>query len=133
MAETRPKLLISVIESVIAALGGKDKDTFVKQFGDNVVMRDPYGGSEYKGKDGIKQYWDNLFNIWFYYDIRLTSYYMGGDNRIAVRWSVSGTALNNKTADFTGIAIYDFNEDRQIISIESYWNYERVLEQIKNE
>ncbi len=133
MAEVSPKLLIGVIESLIGALGSKDQDTFTKQFSPDVVLRDPYGTSEYKGLDGVRVYWDNVFKIWFYYDIRLNSYYMGGESRVAVRWSVSGTAVNNKTADFTGIAIYDFNDANKIISVESYWNYERVLEQIKNE
>ncbi|PJF44379.1 MAG: hypothetical protein CUN55_04375, partial [Phototrophicales bacterium] len=95
MAQTRPQLLVSVIETLIAALGNKDKEAFTRLFSPEAILRDPFGIREYQGLEGLQQYWDDTFKIWFYYDMRLNSYYMGGENRVAVRWAASGTALNN--------------------------------------
>lgn len=132
MAEARPKQLIGVIEGLIAALGNKDKTAYGNLFSVDAVIRDPFGGSEFKGLAGVKQHFENIFKVWFYYDMRITSYYMGGDSRIALRWSVSATAINNRTIDFTGISIYGFDVDEKIVLVETYWNYKHILDQIKN-
>lgn len=131
--ESRPKSLLNTVEAYMSALSKKDQKKLLALLTDDIIIRDPVGEHEYAGKETVTQYINALFETWFYYEMRIDNYYPGGDNRLAVRWSVSGTAVNNKTADFSGISMYVFQNTNAISSIESYWYYQRVLAQIKDE
>jgi hypothetical protein len=131
--ESRPETLLSTLEAYMGALRNKDRQQALELFAGSGIIRDPVGQSEYAGKEAVGQYLDVLFATWFYYEIRIDNYFPGSDDRMAVRWSVSGTAVNNKTADFSGISIFVFDANLRIVSIESYWHYERILAQIKDD
>lgn len=130
--DSRPKAMFATIERYMRALGDKQRDVLLGMFADTIVIRDPVGKNEHVGKEAVAAYLDSLFQTWHYYEMRTDNYFPGSEDRLAVRWSCSGTAVNNKTADFSGISIFVFEGTDTIVSIDSYWYYDRILDKIKD-
>lgn len=124
---------VATIEKYMQGLSKKDKAAVLAVLTDSAVIRDPYGQSEFVGTASIEQYLDDLFETWYYYEMRIDGYYPGGESQVALRWSVSGTAMNNRTADFSGISVFTFANPDKITEINTYWHLNRILERIKNE
>lgn len=127
----RYEQLTGLIEAFMHSLNRLDADAYVSMFTSDCVVNDPYATSKYEGESGLRQFFEGLLKTWHFFEMRADGLYQGGDDRMAVRWSVSATAKNRRTADFSGISIFVFAGDK-IASLDAYWNLQAMLQQIRD-
>lgn len=120
--------LVSVAMSYMHALNTMDLDAYLAVFSDDCILQNPYG--TVSGEAGLKQHFGDFSKIWRYFEMRADSIYPGGNDRLAIRWSVSATAQNSRTAEYSGISIFQVQGER-ITRVESYWDNENLQNQIQ--
>lgn len=131
MDKSRHLELIELVEDYMRALNTIDEDAYINVFSENCIVRDPYDKAEFIGEEGLRQFFKGVTQTWHYFEMRADNFYPGGDERIAVRWSVSATSHNRKTAEFSGLSIFSFEGDK-ISSLDAYWNIRNMLQQIQD-
>jgi steroid delta-isomerase-like uncharacterized protein len=134
MTETpkeRHNELVSLVESYVKALNSLNETNYVALFAENAVVNDPFGTAEYLGEEGLRRFFKGMTDTWRYFEMRGDKFYPGDGNRIAVRWSVSATAKNGKTIEFSGVSIFYFTKDK-ISGLDAYWHYRSVMKQLRD-
>ncbi|MBI5930766.1 MAG: nuclear transport factor 2 family protein [Chloroflexi bacterium] len=121
---------VKLVESYLKALNNFSLDQYVHLFTPDCVVNDPHGTAEYQGETGLRKFFAGLTDTWHFFEMRTDSVYPGGTDRLAVRWSVSGTAKNSKTAEFSGISVFQFAADK-IARLDAYWHLGNMLMQIR--
>lgn len=122
---------LSTVEAYIRALNNLDAEAYVGLFTPDCVVLDPYSVQEYTGEEGLRQFINGMTKTWRFFEMRMDNMFGGGEDRIAVRWSVSATAQNKRSAEFSGISIFVFNGGK-IARLEAYWNQKIMLSQIQD-
>ncbi len=122
--------LVNHAEAYVRALNGLDSEAYIKLFAPSCTVHDPYGSGEYSGADGLRKFFDGMLKTWQFFEMRADGIYPGGENRLAMRWSVSATAKNQKRAEFSGITVFVF-ESNTIVRLNAYWNLRSMLKQIQ--
>jgi limonene-1,2-epoxide hydrolase len=121
--------LVRLAEDYMRSLNALDVESYIAVFTPDCVVHDPYGGAQFAGENGLREFFEGMLKTWHFFEMRADSVYPGGYNRLAVRWSVSATAKNRKTAEFSGISVFTFSSDK-IVVLEAYWNLRTMLKQI---
>lgn len=121
---------IVMIEQYLKALNTFSLDQYLSLFVPDSAVNDPYGTTELRGESGLRKFFATLIETWHYFEMRIDSVYPGGNDRLAIRWSVSATAKNTKTAEFNGISIFQFAGDK-ISRLDAYWHLGNMLSQIR--
>ncbi len=121
---------VTIAMKYMHALNTMKLDALLAMLSGDCVVRDPYTIGQIVGEEGLRGHYEAFINIWQYFEMRADSIYPGGTNRLAVRWSVSATAQNRRTAEYSGISVFQFQNDK-ITQIESYWNHETLQKQIQ--
>lgn len=125
----RLNILKNIVEDYLRAFSARDLDKCLALFTDDCVVRSPYGEIELTGKAAWREHIEAMKKTWYYYNMRIDNFYPGDPDRIAVRWSVSATATNSKTAEFSGISIFYFRGEL-ITGLDSYWHNRWVMSEI---
>lgn len=123
--------LVTLVETYMHSLNQLNAEAYTSLFTSDCVINDPYGTSKFEGAAGLRQFFDALTKTWHFFEMRADSIYHGDKDRLAVRWSVSATAQNKRTADFSGISVFTFAEDK-IANLDAYWNLGHVLAQTRD-
>lgn len=121
--------LFQYVEDYLRAINSRQTEACLKYFSEDCLVHDPFGYAEYRGRVNLRQHFTRLYDTWRYYMIRGDSFYLGDEQHLALRWSVSATAQNSKTAEFNGISIFRY-EDEKIAQLDTYWNYRHVFHEI---
>jgi len=129
-AKERYQQQINIVEAYLRALNSMNLDDYMALFTPECVVNDPYGTQPYQGREGLQKFFNGVQETWHFFEMRNDSVYPGGPDRLAVRWSVSGTAKNTKTAEFSGISIFQFSGDK-ISGLDAYWHLGNMLRQIR--
>ncbi|MCI0710537.1 MAG: nuclear transport factor 2 family protein [Chloroflexi bacterium] len=134
MTETpkeRHNELVSLVEQYVKALNSLNESDYVALFAENAVVNDPFGTAEYLGEEGLRRFFKGMTDTWRYFEMRGDKFYPGDGNRVAVRWSVSATAKNGKTIEFSGVSIFYFAKDK-ISGLDAYWHFRSVMKQLRD-
>ncbi|KAB2864738.1 MAG: nuclear transport factor 2 family protein [Anaerolineae bacterium] len=121
---------VNMVEDYLKSLNNFDLDQYLLLFTPDCVVNDPYGSAEFRGENGQRKFFTGMTETWHFFEMRTDSVYPGGNDRLAVRWSVSGTAKNAKTAEFSGISVFQFAGDK-ISRLDAYWHLGNMLAQIR--
>jgi limonene-1,2-epoxide hydrolase len=130
-SKERHNELVEIVDKYMKALSALDENAYVALFTDNAVVNDPYGIAEFLGEDGLKRFFKGMTDTWQYFEMRGDKFYPGDGNRLAVRWSVSATAKNSRTIEFSGISIFYFSENK-ISGLDAYWHFRGIMQQIRD-
>ena len=134
MTETpkeRHNELVSLVERYVKALNSLNESEYIALFAENAVVNDPFGTAEYLGEEGLRRFFKGMTDTWRYFEMRGDKFYPGDGNRMAVRWSVSATAKNSKTIEFSGVSIFYFTKDK-ISGLDAYWHFRNVMKQLRD-
>lgn len=121
---------LNMVENYQKSLNMFTLDQYLRLFTPDCVVHDPYGAAEFRGETGLRKFFAGMTETWHFFEMRTDSVYPGGNDRLAVRWSVSGTAKNTKTAEFSGISVFQFMGDK-ISRLDAYWHLGNMLAQIR--
>ncbi|NDJ85072.1 MAG: nuclear transport factor 2 family protein [Chloroflexi bacterium] len=132
MNNERYEQFIQVAEAYMHALNSLDVDAYLALFASDSVVRDPYGVAEFVGESGLRKFFDGMLKTWQHFEMRADNFYPGGADRLAMRWSVSATAKNGKTAEFSGVNVFTFDGDT-LASLDGYWHMHSMLQQIRGD
>lgn len=130
-AKERHAELVQLVEKYMKALSALDESAYLTLFTEDAVINDPYGVAEFLGVDGLKRFFKGMTDTWQYFEMRGDNLYPGDGNRLAVRWSVSATAKNGKTIEFSGISLFYF-ADNKISGLDAYWHFRGIMQQIRD-
>lgn len=130
VTKERHNEMVDVVEKYIKALNTLDEAAYLALFTNNAVVNDPYGTAEYLGEDGLKRFFKGMTDTWKFFEMRGDRFYPGDGQRIAVRWSVSATAKNGKTVEFSGISLFYFSEN-QLSGLDAYWHFRGMMNQLR--
>lgn len=122
----------SSVDRYFRALSDLDRDAYLDSFSSDAVLRDPYGGPERRGTPGLNAFFDGMEKTWESFEMVPEGAHRSG-NRVAVPWTASGTARNGKTADFAGVNVFSLDDEGRIEQLESYWDYEEMAAQLKEQ
>lgn len=122
---------VTTVENYIRALNSLDADAYMSLFSPDCVVLDPYGVNEFTGEEGLQQFFKGMSKTWRFFEMRIDNMFGGGEDRMAIRWSVSATAQSKRSAEFSGISIFIFNGEK-IARLEAYWNLKHMLAQIQD-
>jgi len=120
----------SSVDRYFRAVSNLDRDAYLDSFSPDAVLRDPYGGPERRGAPGLNAFFDGMEKTWESFEMVPEDAYRSG-NRVAVPWTASGTAKSGKTADFAGVNVFSLDDDGRIERLEGYWDYEKMVAQLK--
>lgn len=118
------------VRSYFDALNSIDRSAFLSCFAPQATVRDPYGGPELLGQDGLNKFFDGMERTWREFSMEPQATYKGGD-RLAVPWATSAVAKSGKPAQFSGVNVFTLGEDGQIRELNAYWDFKAMLSQIR--
>lgn len=111
------------------ALNKLDREAYLACFSDDALVRDPYGGRELRGREGLNKFMDGMERTWSHFQMTPEKSYAAGD-RIAVSWTAGATARSGKTAGFEGINVFTLDEEGLIRQLDGYWDFKAMVAQI---
>lgn len=122
----------SSVDHYFRALNSLDRDAYLACFSDDALVRDPYGGRELRGREGLNKFMDGMERTWSQFEMMPTESFTAGD-RIAVSWTAAATAKSGKTAEFRGINVFTLNEEGLIRQLDGYWDFKAMAAQISEQ
>lgn len=121
--------MASTISDYFAALNHLDREAYVACFTDDVLLRDPYGGTTLNGAEGLHKFFKGMERTWDQFQMTPDAHFPAGD-RVAVPWHASATAKSGKTTEFAGVNIFTLAEDGKIKQLDGYWDFKAMVAQI---
>lgn len=118
------------VSNYFNALNSINRSAFVSCFAEESTVRDPYGGPELQGTDGLNKFFDGMERTWGEFNMEPQAAYRGGD-RLAVPWATTAVAKNGKQAEFSGVNVFTLGEDGRIRELNAYWDFKAMLSQIR--
>jgi len=134
MSDTHPAVLARENSNKFTMAG--DRESWLGLFAEDAFLANPVGkspfdpkGEGYKGKAGLKRYWDTVFAR-----TKLTivvTQQLVSDNICAVVLRTTNDFGGGATTEMDQIGIYEVNDDGKLISVKVYWDWDALLEQVK--
>lgn len=118
------------VRSYFDALNSIDRSAFVSCFAADATVRDPYGGPELRGQDGLNKFFDGMERTWREFNMEPQAAYKGGA-RVAVPWATTAVAKNGKGVQFSGVNVFTIGDDERIQELNAYWDFKAMLAQIR--
>ncbi len=113
------------------ALNSIDRSAFVSCFAEEATVRDPYGGPERQGQDGLNTFFDGMERTWREFNMEPQNVYKGGA-RVVVPWATTAVAKNGNEAQFSGVNVFTLGDDDRIEELDAYWDFKAMLAQIRD-
>ncbi|MFI6684268.1 nuclear transport factor 2 family protein [Streptomyces sp. NPDC050485] len=119
---TFPAMPLAVLQFFRAAQDG-DSDAWANAFADDGVFHDPVGTPPITGRTAIRDFIASVLpNFQPFLGLTpLEAYTIG--NQVAVSWRGAAVALDGKPVNWSGINIYELNEDGLIQDAKAYFNH----------
>lgn len=118
------------VRNYFDALNNIDREAFVSCFEEEAIVRDPYGGPERQGQEGLNQFFDGMERTWRQFNMEPQAAYAGGA-RVAVPWDATAAANNGKEAQFSGVNVFTLGDEERIQELDAYWDFKAMLAQIR--
>ncbi len=136
MSKAHPAVTAS--ESSAKFAMAKDKESWLGLFAEDAFLADPVGksmldpeGKGHRGKEAIERFWDNA--------IAKANLTLDASQRIACENTC--VAVLRATNDLGGgivtvvdmVGLYEVNEDGKLSSLKVYWDFDKLLAQLKEQ
>ncbi len=133
---SKPHPAVTASENSAKFAMAKDKESWLGLFAENAFLADPVGksmldpeGQGHRGKAAIERFWDNV--------IAKANLTLVASQRIACENTC--VAVLRATNDLGGgvetvvdmVGLYDVNEDGKLRSLKVYWDFNKLLAQLK--
>ncbi len=136
MSKAHPAVTAS--ESSAKFAMAKDKESWLGLFAEDAFLADPVGksmldpeGKGHRGKEAIERFWDSV--------IAKANLTLDASQRIAC--DNTCVAVLRATNDLGGgivtvvdmVGLYEVNEDGKLSSLKVYWDFDKLLAQLKEQ
>jgi len=136
MSKAHPAVIAS--ESSAKFAMAKDKESWLGLFADDAFLADPVGksmldpeGKGHRGKAAIERFWDNVIAK---ANLTLTaSQRIACDNTCVAVLRATNHLGNGIETVVDMVGLYEVNEDGKLSSLKVYWDFDKLLAQLKEQ
>ncbi len=120
------------INAYYRAVSTRSFEAWLALFNPEAVCHDPVGSPPAEGKEALQEVWQVLTGPFETVSIAPDDVFFAGGGA-AVKWSAEGSGVNQRSVEFEGITIFDFDEDALILTAMSYWDPADVMIRLAGE
>jgi ketosteroid isomerase-like protein len=118
------------VEAAVAdyfrTLSSRDKNAWIALFDKNAVVHEPVGATPAEGREGLEQVWQVFTGPFESLTVLVDEVFYSGSGA-AARWSARASAGTGRSSDFSGITVFEVDDDGRIQTVMSYWDPAAVL------
>ena len=124
-ALTDPRVESAVTE-YFRTLSVRDKKAWTKLFDKEAVLHEPVGTTPAEGIEGLEQVWLVFTGPFAKLTFASDEVFYSGSGA-AARWTARATSIENRHTDFSGITVFEVDDQGRIQTVMSYWDPAAVL------
>jgi steroid delta-isomerase len=122
-------MIARVIRSYFAALRAMDQEAWVKTFAEDAVSHDPVGAPPIVGHQKLGEFFSSITSAFKEVGLTEQDIFIAGSGA-AVLWKGAGTSHQGKPVRFSGIDVFEINEEGKIQTVRAYWNPAEMTAQL---
>jgi len=110
-------------------ISSRDKSAWISLFDKSAVLHEPVGATPAEGREGLEQVWQVFTGPFATLTLASDEVFYSGSGA-AARWSAKASAASGTSTDFSGITVFEVDQDGRIQTVMSYWDPAAVLIQL---
>ena len=118
------------VEAAVAdyfrTVSARDKNAWIALFDKTAVLHEPVGATPAEGREGLEQVWQVFTGPFASLTLRTDEVFYSGSGA-AARWSAQAASSDGRSSDFSGITVFEIDDDGRIQTVMSYWDPAAVL------
>lgn len=118
------------VEAAVAdyfrTLSSRDKNAWVALFDKSAVVHEPVGATPAEGREGLEEVWQVFTGPFASLTVLVDEVFYSGSGA-AVRWSARASITSGRSTDFSGITVFEIDDEGRIQTVMSYWDPAAVL------
>jgi len=118
------------VEAAVAdyfrTVSARDKSAWIALFDKAAVLHEPVGATPAEGREGLEQVWQVFTGPFATLTLRIDEVFYSGSGA-AARWSAKASATGGRSTGFSGITVFEVDDDGRIQTVMSYWDPAAVL------
>ncbi|HEY7786355.1 MAG TPA: nuclear transport factor 2 family protein [Pyrinomonadaceae bacterium] len=115
------EVIVRAVRSYFAALRAMDREAWVNTFAADAVSHDPVGAPPIVGHQKLGDFFSSITSAFKEVGLTEQDIFIAGDGA-AVLWKGKGTSRQGKPVRFSGIDVFEINEEGKIQTVRAYWN-----------
>jgi len=118
------------VEAAVAdyfrTLSSRDKNAWVALFDKSAVVHEPVGATPAEGREGLEEVWQVFTGPFASLTVLVDEVFYSGSGA-AARWSARASVTGGRSTDFSGITVFEVDDEGRIQTVMSYWDPAAVL------
>lgn len=118
------------VEAAVAGyfrtLSARDKNAWVALFDKGAVLHEPVGATPAEGREGLEEVWQVFTGPFARLTLLIDEVFYSGSGA-AARWSAKASVTSGRSTDFSGISVFEVDNEGRIQTVMSYWDPAAVL------
>ena len=116
----------AAVADYVRTVSARDKSAWIALFDKAAVLHEPVGATPAEGREGLEQVWQVFTGPFATLTLRIDEVFYSGSGA-AARWSAKASATGGRSTGFSGITVFEVDDDGRIQTVMSYWDPAAVL------
>ncbi len=119
----------AAVSDYFRTISSRNKSAWIDLFDKSAVLHEPVGATPAEGREGLEQVWQVFTGPFAKLTLESDEVFYSGSGA-AARWSATASAATGASAEFSGITVFEVDQDGRIQTVMSYWDPAAVLIQL---
>ena len=126
MQELHEPHVEAAVADYFRTLSKRDKNAWIALFDPGASVHEPVGATPAEGREGLEQVWQVFTGPFATFTLASDEVFYAGSGA-AARWSAEATSIEGNRTNFSGITVFEVDDDGRIQTVMSYWDPAAVL------
>lgn len=116
----------AAVTDYFRTLSSRDKNAWIRLFDKTAVVHEPVGATPAEGREGLEEVWQVFTGPFASLTVLVDEVFYSGSGA-AARWSAKASVTSGRSTDFSGITVFEVDDEGRIQTVMSYWDPAAVL------
>ena len=126
MQELTDPRVEAAVADYFRTISAREKDAWIALFDKNAAVHEPVGATPAEGREGLEQVWQVFTGPFATFTLKSDEVFYSGSGA-AARWSAEATVADGNRAFFSGITVFEVDDEGRIQTVMAYWDPAAVL------
>ena len=126
MQELNDPRVEAAVSDYFRTLSERDKNAWIALFDKSAAVHEPVGATPAEGREGLEQVWQVFTGPFATLTMKSDEVFYSGSGA-AARWSGEATSILGSRTRFSGITVFEVDDEGRIQTVMSYWDPAAVL------